>query len=125
MPTRHIERVSRGRKLTPQEAARYRQLRADIEREKPAINAEIRVQLAEQRELAAVFAELKQVRQALGLSLADIQERTGIDRSGLSKLENGQRANFTLDTVRKYAQAVGKRVLVTVADATEPVAAGR
>ncbi len=75
MPTRHIERVSRGRKLTPQEAARYRQLRADIEREKPAINAEIRVQLAEQRELAAVFAELKQVRQALGLSLADTRAR--------------------------------------------------
>ena len=57
MPTRHIERVSRGRKLTPEEAAQYRQLRADIEREKPAINAEIRVQLAEQRELAAVFDE--------------------------------------------------------------------
>ena len=55
--------------------------------------------------------------------MADIQERTGIDRSALCKLENGQRANFTLDTVRKYAQAVGKRVLVTVADATEPVAA--
>ena len=125
MPARHIERVSRGRKLTPEEAARYRQLRADIEGEKPAINAEIRVQLAEQRELAAVFAELKQVRQALGLSLTDIQERTGIDRSALSKLENGQRANFTLDTVRKYAQAIGKRVLVTVADAAEPVAAGR
>ena len=123
MPARRIERVSRGRKLTPQEAARYRQLRADIESEKPAIDAQIRAQLAEQRELAAVFAELKQVRQALGLSLADIQERTGIDRSALCKLENGQRANFTLDTVRKYAQAVGKRVLVTVADATEPVAA--
>ena len=125
MPTRHIERVSRGRKLTPEEAAQYRQLRADIEREKPAINAEIRVQLAEQRELAAVFDELKQVRQALGLSLTEIQERTGIDRSALSKLENEHCANFTLDTVRKYAQAVGKRVLVTVADATEPVAAGR
>ena len=123
MPARRIERVSRGRKLTPQEAARYRQLRADIESEKPAIDSQIRAQLAEQRELAAVFAELKQVRQALGLSLADIQERTGIDRSALCKLENGQRANFTLDTVRKYAQAVGKRVLLTVADATEPVAA--
>ena len=125
MPARRIERVSRGRKLTPQEASHYRQLRADIERDKPAINAEIRARLAEQCELAAVFAELKQVRQALGLSLADIQQRTGIDRSALSKLETGQRANFTLDTVRKYAQAVGKRVLVTVADAAEPVAAGR
>lgn len=57
MPRWHIERVSRGRKLTAEEAARYRQPRADIEQEKPAINAQIRVQLAEQRELATVFAE--------------------------------------------------------------------
>jgi len=125
MTRRHIERVSRGRKLTPQEAARYRQLRADIEREKPVINDEIHSQLAEQRELAAVFAELKEVRQALGLSLDDIRDRTGIEVSELSKLESGRRANFTLDMVRCYAQAVGKRVLVTVADANEPVAAGR
>lgn len=125
MTQRHIERVSRGRKLTPQEAARYRELRADIERERPVINAEIHSQLAEQRELAAVFTELKQVRQALGLSLDDIQHRTGIEVTELSKLENGRRANLTLDIVRCYAQAVGKRVLVTVADATEPVAAGR
>ncbi len=113
-----IESVSRGRKLTPQEAARYRQLRADIAREQPAIDAQIRAELAEQREWAAVFVELKQVRQSLGLSLEDIEARTGIDRSTVARLETGQPANFTLDMVRKYAQAVGKRALVTIADAT-------
>ena len=118
MPARRIESVSRGRKLTPQEAARYRQLRAEIEREKPAIDAQIRAELAEQREWAAVFVELKRVRQSLGLSLEDIEARTGIDRSTLAKLETGQRANFTFDIVRKYAQAVGKRALVTIADVT-------
>jgi len=118
MSTRRIESVSRGRKLTPQEAARYRQLRADIAREQPAIDAQIRAELAEQREWAAVFVELKQVRQSLGLSLEDIEARTGIDRSTVARLETGQRANFTLDMVRKYAQAVGKRALVTIADAT-------
>ena len=115
MCTRRIESVSRGRKLTPQEAARYRQLRADIERERPAIDAQIR---AEQREWAAVFAELKQVRQSLGLSLDDVEGRTGIDRTTLAELETGQRVNFTLDMVRKYAQAVGKRAMVTIADGT-------
>ena len=118
MPTRRIESVSRGRKLTPEEAARYRQLRAEIEREQPAIDAEIRAKLAEQRQWAAVFVELKQVRQAQGLSLDDIEGRTGIDRTTLAELETGQRVNFTLDMVRKYAQAVGKRALVTIADAT-------
>jgi hypothetical protein len=43
----------------------------------------------------------------------------------LSKLENGHRANFTFETVRKYAQAVGKRGLVNVAEATQPVTAWR
>ncbi len=118
MATRHIESVSRGWPLTPQEAARYRQLRADIEREKPAINAQVAAELAEQREWAAVFAELKQVREAQGLSLADLEARTGIDRSTLAKLETGERADFTLDMVQKYAQAVGKRALLTIADAT-------
>ena len=117
MPTRRIESVSRGRKLSPQEAARYRQLRADIEREKPAIDADIRAELAQQREWAAVFVELKQVRQSLGLSLDDIEARTGIDGATLMKLETGQRTNFSLNMVSKYAEAVGKRARVTIADA--------
>jgi len=117
MTQRHIERVSRGRTLTPEEAGRYRQMRADIERDKPVINAEIHHQLAEQCELAGVFAELKQSRHALGLSLENIQDRSGIEVSELAKLEDGQPTNLTLDMIRSYAQAVGKRILVTVADA--------
>jgi len=125
MTRRQIERVSRGRTLTPEEAGRYRQLRADIERDKPVINAEIYHQLAEQRELAGVFAELKETRDALGLSLENIQDRSGIKVSELAKLEDGQPTNLTLDMLRTYAQAVGKRILVTVADAPESVGAGR
>ena len=54
----------------------------------------------------------------VGAQPEDIEARTGIDRSTLAKLETGQRANFTFDIVRKYAQAVGKRALVTIADVT-------
>ncbi len=125
MTRRQIERVFRGRSLTPEEAGRYRQMRADIERDKPVINAEIYHQLAEQRELAGVFAELKESRHALGLSLENIQDRSGIEVSELAKLEGGQPTNLTLDMIRSYAQAVGKRILVTVADPPESVGAGR
>lgn len=125
MTRRHIERVSRGRTLTAEEAVRYRQLRADIEREKPAIDAEIYRQLAEQHELARVLAELKQTRRALGLSLENIQDRSGIEVSELAKLEDGEQANLSLDMIRSYAQALGKRILVSVADAPESVGAGR
>jgi hypothetical protein len=40
-----------------------------------------------------------------------------MDGSALSKLETGQRTNPTVDTLVRYAQAVGKRLLVTQVDA--------
>ena len=39
---RNITHKSRGRYLTPEEAAKYREIREQIEREKPEINAGIR-----------------------------------------------------------------------------------
>lgn len=116
MSERQIRRVSRGRMLTPEEAAKYRKIREQVEAEKPEITARIRAQMARARELADVFTELKTVREERGLSLSDLQDLTGIDRSTLSKLENGQRANYTLETVLRYAEALGKQVLVTLAD---------
>jgi len=39
-----------------------------------------------------------------------------LDRSALSKLETGQRANPTVETLVRYAQAVGKRLVVELTD---------
>jgi transcriptional regulator with XRE-family HTH domain len=39
-----------------------------------------------------------------------------MDRSALSKLETGQRPNPTLETLGRYAEAVVKRLVVTLAD---------
>jgi transcriptional regulator with XRE-family HTH domain len=41
-------------------------------------------------------------------------EITGMDRSALSKLETGQRSNPTVDTLVRYAEAVGKRLVVAL-----------
>ena len=105
-----VKQSVRGRRLTAEEAAKYRKVRDEIDREKPDISARIRARIAELTDLAKVFAELKKVREAKGLSLTDMQEATGIDKASLSKLETGQRANFTLETVLRYADAVGKHV---------------
>ncbi len=59
----------------------------------------------------AVIAALKTAREAQGLSLADIRERTGIERSALSRLENAV-PNLTVRTLERYAQAVGKRIVI-------------
>jgi predicted transcriptional regulator len=108
--------TSRGRRLTPEEADKYRTIRAEVEAERPAVEAEIRSRMVELDELAGIFSELRRIREQQGLSLSDLHTRTGIDRSTLSKLENGQRANFTLDTVVRYADAVGKHVMFALSD---------
>src|SRR5262245_25200277 len=47
-------------------------------------------------------------REEIGLSLADLTERTGMDRSAFSKLETEQRPNSTVETLVRYAKAAGK-----------------
>ena len=49
-------------------------------------------------------------------TLTDLTERTGMDRSALSKLETGQRPNPTVETLVRYAEAVGKRLVVSLTD---------
>jgi transcriptional regulator with XRE-family HTH domain len=66
--------------------------------------------------LVARLPQLKAAREKRGLSLADLTKRTGMDRSAISKLESGQRPNPTLDTLVRYAEAVGKRLVVQLAD---------
>ncbi len=107
---RPITQTTRDRRLTAEEAAKYRKIREQIEQEKPEINARIRAHMAEVTDLAKIFSELRRVREKQGMSLTDLQDKTGIDRASLSKLETGQRANFTLETVVRYAEAVGKHV---------------
>ena len=66
--------------------------------------------------LRPFLAELKQAREQAGLSLADVAGRCGIDKAALSRLENGQNPNPTLDTLWRYVAALGKRLLLDAAD---------
>ena len=54
-----------------------------------------------------------------GLSLADLQARTGIARSALSRLETDADANPTLTTITRYAEALGKDLQILLADKTQ------
>lgn len=112
------KQVTRDRKLTPEEAAKYRRVRDVAEQEKPEIIAKALQARREARckQLAAVMQELKTAREAKGLSLADIYERTGIDRSALSKLESVTNENPTIDTLIRYAEVVGKRLEIQILD---------
>jgi len=66
--------------------------------------------------LRQVSVALRAEREPQGLSLADINERTGIDRAALSRLENNEDANPTLATLERYAEAVGKQMVVLLSE---------
>lgn len=109
---KRIKHVNRGRRLTPAEVRKYRALRAKLDQEMPLILAAHRAE----HEMAGVLDQLKAARESQGLSLADVRKRTGMDRSAISKLENGRRDNPTIDTLARYAAAVGKRLVLTLED---------
>jgi ribosome-binding protein aMBF1 (putative translation factor) len=51
---------------------------------------------------------LRRERERQGLSLGDVAERAKIDKAALSRLENGQQLNPTVNTLARYAHALGK-----------------
>src|SRR5438874_11560977 len=63
-----------------------------------------------------LLRHLKASREAAGLTLADVSARCGIDQPALSRLENGHTPNPTLDTLWRYAAAVGKRLVLSAED---------
>ena len=67
------------------------------------------------QDLLMAMIKLRKAREALGLSLADMAERTGMDRAGISRLENGL-TNPTFETIGRYALALNKRVVIELED---------
>jgi AraC-like DNA-binding protein len=101
-------RVAEARQLIQSEAAEIRRKAKQYKQEHDAAQAT----LGE----APRLLKAERVRQ--GLSLSDIQERTGIDPPNLSRLENDTGANPTVTTLTRYAAALGKRFLIVLSDQT-------
>ena len=112
-----MKRITRNRRLSLEEATKYKALREQVAEELPHLIARHHDGTAALNRLQELLLQLKAAREAKGLSLADLTELTGMDRSALSKLETGQRANPTVETLVRYAEAVGKRLVVSLTDA--------
>lgn len=67
-------------------------------------------------EMAALVARLKARREAKGLSLTDVSERSGLTRPVISKLENGRTINPTVGTLYRYALALDAGVTFGLED---------
>ena len=45
-----------------------------------------------------------------------MRDRTGMSRSAVSRLENDDAANPTIETLSRYAEALGKELAITLTD---------
>ena len=114
MAQRKVRSVNKS--LTEEERVRHRTIREQVEQEKTDLIARGRRAKARHTMLREAVMALKATREALGLSLADIKAYTGIEKSNLSRLENDPHANPTIDTLCRYADAVGKEIVITLVD---------
>jgi predicted transcriptional regulator len=114
MTKRRVRSVKKS--LTDEERARHRTIRQQVEGEKEELAALGRQVKARHARLREAVRVLKAAREALGLSLADIKDRTGIEKANLSRLENAANPNPTIDTLARYADAVGKEIVITLVD---------
>ena len=115
MAKRQAKRLRR--ELTVDEKQRWERAREVAERDKDAILAQgRRIKAAHTRVKVALrdaLKILKAERQAQGLSLSEVERRSGIGRAALSRLENEIEPNPTVVTLTRYAEALGKRLVVS------------
>ncbi len=105
---------------TPEELARLKEVREKFQRERPSLDDLIAsgeydgpFRHGDVMALLVALATLKQERERRGLSLADVSERSGLDKGMLSRLENGKILNPTVSTLWRYAESLGMALTIT------------
>ncbi|MEX0610936.1 MAG: helix-turn-helix transcriptional regulator [Pirellulales bacterium] len=88
--------ASRGRRLTKAEAAKYRTIRQQVEEELPPAKTDA---------MKVAIAKLRAMREANGVTLAELASRTGMTRGNIARLESQK--NATLRTLERYAAGLG------------------
>ncbi len=95
--------VSRDRRLTQAEAARYRKVRRQVEDELPPAKPDA---------MKVAIAKLRAMREAQGVSLSELAARTGMTRGNIARLESQK--NATLRTLERYAAGLGCAVEIDI-----------
>jgi DNA-binding XRE family transcriptional regulator len=118
---------------TAEERVRERELRDRLQKEKPSLEDLVArgecdpnavMTMGMYFDVQTALQALKQDRKRRGLSLAEVAERSGLDRAVVSRLENGKQDNPTVATLMRYAAALGKRFLWSYEDMPTKVMAG-
>jgi DNA-binding XRE family transcriptional regulator len=107
----------------PEEKARLKAIRERFQQEKPSLDELVAsgdysppIRQAECWELMKTAAALKKAREEAGISPQQMAQRMSMDIAALSRLENGVNSNPTIETPFRYANSLGKKVLVQLVD---------
>jgi ribosome-binding protein aMBF1 (putative translation factor) len=118
-------RIFRANRKTAEERAREHTLREKLQKERPSLEDLVHagecdpdavMTMGMYFDVQRALQALKREREQCGLSIADVAERSGLDRAVVSRLENGKQDNPTVATLMRYAAAVGKRFLWSYED---------
>jgi DNA-binding XRE family transcriptional regulator len=122
-------RIFRPSQKTAEDRAREKALREKLQKERPSLEDLVRtgdcdpdavMTMGMYFDVQKALQALKRERKQGGLTIADVAERSGLDRAVVSRLENGKQDNPTVATLMRYAAAVGKRFLWSYEDLTAP-----
>lgn len=104
--------------LTPQRITELSQLAKKIDCEEgEELKAMARAMFLRHETIRDLITALKAARMHRKLGLEEVGEKSGIGKANLSRLENHPSPNPTLDTLLRYADAVGVDLRVTVSPA--------
>jgi hypothetical protein len=110
-----IKRVQKRINWSPEDRARHRAIRETFQGKRNIDELVARGELSGKPialgayvSLRQLVSQLRKLREQAQLSLADVAERSGMDKAMLSRLENGHVANPGIVTVSRYLDAVGK-----------------
>jgi DNA-binding XRE family transcriptional regulator len=127
-----MTKASKRPKLSQEQQAAIEAIRAQARKERPGPDELIDrgeldelVPHAQYLAVRALGAKLREIREGLGLSLTDVSERSGLTRAVLSRLENGWKLNPTLETLFRYAEALGADLHLTIDAPANPAAETR
>jgi DNA-binding Xre family transcriptional regulator len=112
-----IKRVQKKIDWTQEDKNRHKAIREKF-RDKPTLEelvarGELSGQLLPLRtyvNLRLIIRNLRTIREQAKLSLADISQRSGMDKAMLSRLENGHVANPGIETISRYLDAMDKAI---------------
>jgi DNA-binding XRE family transcriptional regulator len=127
------QRIFRANGKTAEERVREQTLREQLQKERPSLEDLVRTGACDPDavmtmgmyfDVQKALQALKREREQCGLRIDDVAERSGLDRSVVSRLENGKQDNPSVATLMRYAAAVGKRFLWSYEDLPEKITNG-